>query len=233
MMQNGIRLSSRRPGFTLVELLVVIAIIAVLMSLLFPTLRRVFDMAKMTQCQANMKQLVQASLCYAVDSDGVLPHNNWNAQDGPNKPGWLYLNAPSNDPNLVRTGALWKYLNDLRTYHCPVDTGPFTSPTGSAVDTENLTSYLMNGAVNNNGTNAWSYRLARMKPSGILLWEANEQGGSGWNDGASYPTEGETMRHGRGGACIGCFDGHAEMISHDEYANYQNQNPGPLYCVPP
>jgi prepilin-type N-terminal cleavage/methylation domain-containing protein len=224
--------ASRRFGFTLIELLVVIAIIAVLMSLLFPVIRRVHDMAKMVQCQTNMRQLVQASIVYASESDGILPQPNWGGQDGPNKPGWLYLNLPTNDPNLVRTGVLWKYINDLRCYHCPLDTGPYPLFNGRPVNTQNLTSYLMNGAVDNYGANAWPYRLARMKPSGILLWEASDSGDSAWNDGASFPYEGETTRHGRGGACIGCFDGHAEMIGHDEYLNIQNQNPGPLNCVP-
>lgn len=233
MLRTNFGVSPRRPGFTLVELLVVIGIIAVLVSLLFPAIHRIYDMAKMVQCQANMRQLVQASLVYASDNDGMLPQPNWGGHDGPNTPGWLYLNQPTNDPEYAKTGVLWKYVKDLRCYHCPLDTGPYPLLNGWPVNTQNLSSYLMNGAVDNFGTNDWPYRLARMNPSGILLWEADESGAGAWKDGSSFPTEGETTRHGRGGACAGYFDGHTEMIAHDEYANIQNQNPGPLYCVPP
>jgi prepilin-type N-terminal cleavage/methylation domain-containing protein len=55
----------KRKGFTLVELLVVIAIIALLMSILMPTLSMVRKMAQRAVCGANLSSLYKGLLTYA------------------------------------------------------------------------------------------------------------------------------------------------------------------------
>ena len=60
-------------GFTLIELLVVIAIIAVLASLLVPSLKQARDAALQTYCQSNLHQVGILSHSYATDHDGRIP----------------------------------------------------------------------------------------------------------------------------------------------------------------
>lgn len=53
-----------RRAFTLIELLVVVAIIALLMSILLPTLTRAREQARTSKCLANMRSIVQAAFAY-------------------------------------------------------------------------------------------------------------------------------------------------------------------------
>jgi len=64
---------NRKAGFTLVELLVVIGIIALLISILLPSLNRARETANRVKCASNLRQLGQAILLYANENKGAYP----------------------------------------------------------------------------------------------------------------------------------------------------------------
>lgn len=73
-------MKSSRRGFTLVELLVVIGIIALLISILLPSLQKARQSALAVACQSNMKQVYNAFIMYAQQHKNALIPNgvkNW------------------------------------------------------------------------------------------------------------------------------------------------------------
>ncbi|UCD28186.1 MAG: prepilin-type N-terminal cleavage/methylation domain-containing protein [Planctomycetota bacterium] len=65
--------SRKVTGFTLIELLVVVAIIALLISILLPSLAQARELARRTSCAANLRSLMISCLTYADSNNGVLP----------------------------------------------------------------------------------------------------------------------------------------------------------------
>ena len=63
----------KTKGFTLIELLVVIAIIALLVSILLPSLNRARELAKRAICAANLNGMGKGMVMYASSSDDQAP----------------------------------------------------------------------------------------------------------------------------------------------------------------
>ena len=63
----------KKAGFTLVELLVVISIIALLLSILMPSMGKARKQARKIVCQSNIRQVGQAVELYKIDFNGHYP----------------------------------------------------------------------------------------------------------------------------------------------------------------
>jgi prepilin-type N-terminal cleavage/methylation domain-containing protein len=91
----------RARGFTLIELLVVLGILAVLASLLLPSLSRAKEHARRVQCISNLKQISLAVKTYALDHDWKVPWHVRTADGGTYgssaAEAWKDFSALSND----------------------------------------------------------------------------------------------------------------------------------------
>ena len=61
--------SKKRPraGFTLIELLVVVAIIALLITILLPSLKEAREQGKRALCLSNLRSIAQGTAAYATE----------------------------------------------------------------------------------------------------------------------------------------------------------------------
>jgi prepilin-type N-terminal cleavage/methylation domain-containing protein len=81
----------RRNAFTLIELLVVIAVLAILISLLLPSLKAAKEIARNAVCLSNMRGLGYADLIYGEDNNGYSMAGTWgNWSNCPDVPGSWY-----------------------------------------------------------------------------------------------------------------------------------------------
>ena len=83
-----LRNTARSHGFTLIELLVVIAIIAILASMLLPSLRAAKDKALSISSVSNLKQIHLATALYIDDFDEFCPATQFERGLGNRNPYW-------------------------------------------------------------------------------------------------------------------------------------------------
>jgi prepilin-type N-terminal cleavage/methylation domain-containing protein/prepilin-type processing-associated H-X9-DG protein len=136
-------ISTRRNGFTLIEVLVVVAIIALLISILMPSLAKARDAARTTVCATGMRQLVFGHVYYAASNKSVFPHWSWWLYDGYGHfegkvasssaalaqgfypASWVWrttggVRSPDSS-QWIRYGDIFSYVKNPEMYFCPAD----------------------------------------------------------------------------------------------------------------
>jgi prepilin-type N-terminal cleavage/methylation domain-containing protein len=114
-------------GFTLVELLVVIGIIAILISLLLPSLQKARESANRTACLSNMRQLGICLLEYSVRNRDRVPLGFTGPTNFKQKQ-WNYIarHVSGGVANSMVLGMLVEanLIQDPRAFYCPSETNP-------------------------------------------------------------------------------------------------------------
>jgi hypothetical protein len=133
----------------------------------------------------------------------------------------------------VQTGSFWPVLTNPKMFFCPSDD---TNSAFFKLRGQQISSYVMNGAVCDYGQIATPVKLSQMSPMGVAFWEcANntaEDNQTWFNDGASRPDENVSGRHGTV-AIVGDFDGSARLMKLAEWsAKVSESGPNELWCYP-
>jgi prepilin-type N-terminal cleavage/methylation domain-containing protein len=115
------RAIAKRRGFTLIELLVVVAIIALLISILMPSLARAKEAARQAKCSANLHSIGQARMACDTEHNGYGP--TW---DDGSETGFM----------LTWVDVLYDehYLGDTAAGLCPLDQRPDEVPEARGID---------------------------------------------------------------------------------------------------
>lgn len=113
----GVGFPRRRSGFTLIDVLVSIAVIAVLISLMLPSLGTVKETAHQVACRSNVRQIGLAIAMYADDRQDLLPSSFYVRYT--TQPGWQ--DKPAETVTLRLEDGSWDGLGRLfRTEYLPV-----------------------------------------------------------------------------------------------------------------
>lgn len=110
-----------RKGFALVELLVVTAVIAILVSILAPSLRSIVQAARRTVCQHRLSEWGKAFHSYASMYERTYPHiDGLDRDNGPaDQCGWVDVLPPLINHRPWRDYGPYEHPKPDTFYHCP------------------------------------------------------------------------------------------------------------------
>jgi prepilin-type N-terminal cleavage/methylation domain-containing protein len=233
MKKTGPLFFGRIKAFTLIELLVVIAIIAILASLLMPALAKAKEQGARTKCIVNVKQILLSTQMFVSDNDDYMPYTSWSSGTL-NVPNWCYTRVATNvgPQHRVELGQLWQYHSERLLYKCPLEkTNNFQFQQREM----KVSSYTMNGAVSKYSTGPrgpyTTYKQSDFRPTDMLYWEPEEREPSYFDNAASKPSEGVTLRHNTG-VVMGMIGCQFEYMKVKAYNRELLARPGRFWCVP-
>jgi prepilin-type N-terminal cleavage/methylation domain-containing protein len=193
---------------------------------------------------ANWGPVINAN---GVNVSGWLYSNNSTADvysTSPPSTG-IYVVPMSNTPGGPQGSLLWKYIGQsTNIFRCPFDykgAERYSYPSiGSGDWTQRpnqVSSYAMNGASVSYGSGSYmppnkSHRFQEFGATDYLFWETGVSSAFWFNDGANFPSEGISERHGSGAVIFG-YGGQVEFIKiTDYYALQADPNKNALWCNP-
>jgi prepilin-type N-terminal cleavage/methylation domain-containing protein/prepilin-type processing-associated H-X9-DG protein len=114
-----------RAAFTLIELLVVICIIAILITLVIPSVSKALEAGQASKCAGNLRNIGAGLMAFAGDNDGNFPIAGAEVKHGSrdsttDKPGWTeqlepYLGSSKEIYRCVSCGKLHS-VNQIYSY---------------------------------------------------------------------------------------------------------------------
>ena len=180
------RNASCRRGFTLVELLVVIGIIALLISILLPSLSKAREQGNAIKCLSNLRQLGTAFQGYFNDNKSRFPFTAvWaGATTGAENEDWIWWQnnvVPGNASFFGRPvpdingSALARYLGKVSAemFRCPTD-DVLNRKSMNAIDGPYPYSYTMNSRLNGRDPKTPKVTSVRNPTEKVLLAEEDQ-----------------------------------------------------------
>ena len=144
MSRPGVGCASRTCGFTLIELLVVISIIAVLISMLLPTLGAAREQASRVACASGMRQMSIGVVAYAEDHDTLVPgRSSYEVHTG--NYFRITFGGAAPKPSIFASegdfAGIYAYATNPDLYYCPSGVLRHTDPVAGNPNWTNFFSY--------------------------------------------------------------------------------------------